>query len=277
MKKAAVEACGDKTGDYHRKQKNTGGDCMAGFHEIIGHDDVVNHLQNAIQMGKVSHAYIFNGEVGAGKKMLASAFAMALQCEKHGTDPCMECDSCKRALSKNHPDIITITHEKPNSIGIEDIRIQLIDDVSIKPYTGPYKIYILNEAEKLTLQAQNALLKTIEEPPRAFRLLRKSNELELYELVEMIKELTAEKQNIYDYLDLFTMWFRDVLLFKATKEVDGLIFKDQYNYIKERAKKSSYEGIENIIDAIGKARERLHSNVNFDLVMELLFMTIREN
>ena len=103
-------------------------------------------------------------------------------------------------------------------------------------------------------------------------LSRKSNELELYELVEMIKELTAEKQNIYDYLDLFTMWFRDVLLFKATKEVDGLIFKDQYNYIKERAKKSSYEGIENIIDAIGKARERLHSNVNFDLVMELLFM-----
>ena len=98
-----------------------------------------------------------------------------------------------------------------------------------------------------------------------------------YKLVEMIKELTAEKQNIYDYLDLFTMWFRDVLLFKATKEVDGLIFKDQYNYIKERAKKSSYEGIENIIDAIGKARERLHSNVNFDLVMELLFMTIREN
>ena len=73
---------------------------MAGFHEIIGHDDVVNHLQNAIQMGKISHAYIFNGEVGAGKKMLASAFAMALQCEKHGTDPCMECDSCKRALSK---------------------------------------------------------------------------------------------------------------------------------------------------------------------------------
>ena len=71
---------------------------MAGFHEIIGHDDVVNHLQNAIQMGKVSHAYIFNGEVGAGKKMLASAFAMALQCEKHGTDPCMECDSCKSCL-----------------------------------------------------------------------------------------------------------------------------------------------------------------------------------
>ena len=100
---------------------------------------------------------------------------------------------------------------------------------------------------------------------------------ELYEMVEMIKELSAEKQNIDEYLDLFAMWFRDVLFFKATKEVDGLMFKDQLNYIKERAKKSSYEGIEKIIDAIGTAKERLHANVNFDLVMELLFLTIREN
>lgn len=73
------------------------------------------------------------------------------------------------------------------------------------------------------------------------------------------------------------MWFRDVLLFKATKEVDGLVFKDQLNYIKERASRSSYEGIEDIINAVEKAKERLHANVNFDLVMELLFMTIREN
>ena len=104
---------------------------MAGFKDIIGHEQIIEHLQNAIGMDKVSHAYIINGPDKSGKMMLAEAFAMALQCEKHGTDPCMECDSCKRALSKNHPDIITITHEKPNSIGIEDIRIQLIDDVSI--------------------------------------------------------------------------------------------------------------------------------------------------
>mgnify|MGYP003404826406 FL=1 len=112
---------------------------------------------------------------------------------------------------------------------------------------------------------------------QALRILKKSNELELYEMVEMIKELSAEKQNIDEYLDLFAMWFRDVLFFKATKEVDGLMFKDQLNHIKERARKSSYEGIEKIIDAIGTAKERLHANVNFDLVMELLFLTIREN
>lgn len=329
---------------------------MPGFQEIVGHEEVIQHLQNAIRLGKVSHAYILSGEKGSGKKLLANTFAMALQCEKKGVDPCQECRSCKKAMNRNHPDIIYITHEKPNSIGIEDIRTQLIEDVMIKPYCSSYKIYIIDEAEKLTLQAQNALLKTIEEPPayavillltsnmetflptitsrcvklnlrpvqesmvkdylmekmhlpdyqaqmdaafsqgnigkarqmaesdefnlmteQALRILKKSNELELYEMVEMIKELSAEKKNIDEYLDLFAMWFRDVLFFKATKEVDGLMFKDQLNHIKERARKSSYEGIEKIIDAIGTAKERLHANVNFDLVMELLFLTIREN
>ena len=329
---------------------------MPGFEEIVGHKEIIRHLQNAIRLGKVSHAYIFSGETGCGKKLLATAFAMSLQCEQRGVDPCLTCSSCKKAMSKNHPDIINITHEKPNSIGIEDIRSQLIDDVAIKPYCSSYKIYIISEAEKLTLQAQNALLKTIEEPPayavillltnnmdallptitsrcvklglrpvkesmvkeylmeklhipdyqakmdaslaqgnigkakqlaqaediaqvaeNALRLLRRSGGMELYELVDAIKMLSADKQNIYDYLDLFTMWFRDVLLFKATREVDGLVFKDQFNDIKERAGKSSYEGLETIIDAIEKARTRLHANVNFDLVMELLFLTIKEN
>lgn len=329
---------------------------MPGFEEIVGHKEIIRHLQNAIRLGKVSHAYIFSGETGCGKKLLATAFAMTMQCEQRGVDPCLTCSSCKKAMSKNHPDIINITHEKPNSIGIEDIRSQLIDDVAIKPYCSSYKIYIISEAEKLTLQAQNALLKTIEEPPayavillltnnmdallptitsrcvklglrpvkesmvkeylmeklhipdyqakmdaslaqgnigkakqlaqsedfaqvaeNSFRLLRRSGDMELYELVDAIKMLSADKQNIYDYLDLFTMWFRDVLLFKATREVDGLVFKDQFNDIKERAGKSSYEGLETIIDAIEKARTRLHANVNFDLVMELLFLTIKEN
>lgn len=77
----------------------------------------------------------------------------------------MHCSSCRKAMSRNHPDIIYVEHVKPTSIGIEEIREQLVSDVEIKPYTGPYKIYIVDEAEKMTIQAQNALLKTIEEPP----------------------------------------------------------------------------------------------------------------
>ncbi|RHV87984.1 DNA polymerase III subunit delta [Lachnospiraceae bacterium OF09-33XD] len=329
---------------------------MTGFDGVVGHEEIISHLQNAIRLGKVSHAYIFGGEHGSGKKLLASLFAMTLQCQEHGIEPCMKCASCKKALNKNHPDIINITHEKPNSIGIDEIRDQLINDVGIKPYESPYKIYIVNDADKLTLQAQNALLKTIEEPPayavvmlladnpdallptitsrcvilslkpvgdrlvkdylmdrmhipdyqaevqasfaqgnvgkakqmansaeftelteNALRILKHSREMEVYELVDAIKIMSAEKQNIYDYLDLFTMWFRDVLLFKATKEVDNLVFKEEINYIKERASVSSYEGLEQIIDAIHMADSRLRANVNFDLVMELLFLTIREN
>ena len=97
--------------------------------------------------------------------LLASAFAQTLQCEKGGVEPCGTCHSCVQAQSLNQPDIIRVTHEKPNSIGVDDIRDQLCSDILIRPYSSPWKIYIVDEAEKMTVQAQNALLKTIEEPP----------------------------------------------------------------------------------------------------------------
>lgn len=329
---------------------------MSGFDSIVGHREIIEHLQNAIKTDKVSHAYIFNGETGCGKKLIATMFAATLQCEEQGIDPCLKCASCKRELGKNHPDIINVVHEKPGSIGIDEIREQITSDVEIKPYYGPYKIYIISDAHLLTLQAQNALLKTIEEPPRyaiillltnnadallptitsrcviltfkavgdslvknylmeklripdyqadvdaalaqgnigraekiatsqayselsenALQILKHGNEMELFELVEVIKELTHDKQSVYDYLDLFLVWFRDVLLFKATREVDSLVYKHELNDIKERARSSSYEGLEKILEAIEKAKVRLQANVNFDLVMELLFLTIREN
>ena len=101
--------------------------------------------------------------------------------------------------------------------------------------------------------------------------------MQIYELVDAVKEMSNDKNNITDYLDIFTMWFRDVLLFKATREIDSLVFKQEINHIKERAQMSSYEGLEHIIDAIETARIRLSANVNFDLTMELLFLTIKEN
>ena len=73
------------------------------------------------------------------------------------------------------------------------------------------------------------------------------------------------------------IWYRDILLYKATKDIDKVVFKDQINYIKEQAQKSSYEGIQLILESLEKAKARLKANVNFDLVMELLFLTIKEN
>ena len=97
------------------------------------------------------------------------------------------------------------------------------------------------------------------------------------DLIEYVKKLTSEKDSIYDYLDLFQMWFRDVLMFKATYEVDNLIYKQEINTIKEQARVRSYEGLEKILEAIDRAKIRLRANVNFETAMQLLFLTIREN
>ena len=298
---------------------------MMGFNNIIGHEEIIGHLKNAIESGKISHSYIFTGEPGSGKKLLAGTFAATLQCEAGGTEPCQKCDSCKKAMGKNHPDIIMVSHEKPGTITIDEIRDQVINDIDIRPYYSPYKIYIIADADLMTPQAQNALLKTIEEPPEyavillltnniggllptiqsrcvrldlkgsigrakeaatsqefaemtqnALRILKYANTMEVYELSDAIKSLSEDKQNINDYLDIFQFWFRDVLMFKATQEIDNLVFKQEINFIREQAKQRSYENLENILDSIQKTKVRLKANVNFDLAFELLFLTIRE-
>ena len=78
-------------------------------------------------------------------------------------------------------------------------------------------------------------------------------------------------------MDVIAIWYRDVLIYKATRNVDRVVFSDQLKYIKDRANKSSYEGIEIILDALEKAKARLKANVNFELTMELLLLTIKEN
>mgnify|MGYP002527946133 FL=1 len=329
---------------------------MGSFKDVVGHKDILKYISSAVENNRVSHAYILNGERGSGKKMLANLFAMTLLCETGDNEPCGKCHSCKQAESGNHPDIIRVTHEKPNSISVDDIRTQVNNTVDIKPYQGPYKVYIIPQADMMTPQAQNAILKTIEEPPsyavfllltenaetllptinsrcvmlklrnikdtlikkylmenleipdykadmctafaqgnmgraimlansdhfneireEAVQLLKHINEMDLNEIVAAVKNISVYKLEITDYLDIIMIWYRDVLLYKATKEIDKVVFKDQLQSIKEQARKSSYEGIELILESLEKAKARLKANVNFDLVMELLFLTIKEN
>lgn len=146
------------------------------FKNIVGHEEIIKHFKSSIELDKVGHAYIISGEADSGKKMLARAFAATLQCEKGGLEPCHECKSCIKFASGNQPDIITITHEKPGIISVDEIREQLVDDITTKPYESKYKIYIIPDAELMNQQAQNAILKTIEEPPQyAVILLLTSN------------------------------------------------------------------------------------------------------
>lgn len=329
---------------------------MRGFRDIIGHKREIAHLEQAIKTGKISHAYIFNGDKGAGKKTLADAFAMALQCTGEGERPCGECHSCRQAAGGNHPDIIYVQHEKPTSIGVEDVRTQLTGDIQIRPYNGRYKIYIIQDSEKMTVQAQNAILKTIEEPPEyavilllttneqsfldtirsrcvtlnlkpvpdsqvkaylmeqtqipdyqadicaafaqgnigkavrlassddfaaikasAMQLIRNAGKMEISEIIDYVKEVQEYKVSIQDYLDILALWYRDMVYFKATRDIDGIIFRDELRTIRETVRVCSYEGVEEVMKAIETAKTRLSANVNFDLTMELLFLVIKEN
>lgn len=331
---------------------------MSSFKDVVGHKNIIKYIQNAVAADAVSHAYILNGERGSGKKLLANLFAMSLQCENRDEDgdACGKCQSCRQAMNGNQPDIIRVTHEKPNTISVDDIRVQVNDDIVIRPYSSRYKIYIIADADMMTVQAQNALLKTIEEPPayavimlltenaevllptirsrcvmmklrnikdqlvrkylmeqlgvpdykadvcvafaqgnmgkaimlahsehfneikeEAVHLLRNIDEMSAADLMEAVKRCMTYKLEINDYLDIIAIWYRDVLIYKATKNVDRVVFSDQMKYIKERARKSSYEGIENILDALEKAKARMKANVSFELSMELLLLTIKEN
>jgi DNA polymerase-3 subunit delta' len=327
-----------------------------GYDFVIGYKDIKAMLKKAVNREKISPSYIFCGEAGSGKTLMASMFSAALMCEKNTGDACMECASCKKVQSRNHPDIIVVQHEKPESIGVDDIRRGIVDDIYIKPFESRYKIYIIPEAQMMTVQAQNALLKTLEEPPQyaviillaestegllptvvsrctvvrfspldddtvkeylekelmipeysasvyaalamgkigvakklalsddfsekmneSLHYLKKSKDIDPIERIDFTKRFSANKKEIFEYLDFFTIWFRDVLLFKATKEKEDIIIKDELSAIKKRASLSSYEGLQVILDAIDNARVRLRANVNPELVMELLLLTISEN
>ncbi|WP_026892557.1 DNA polymerase III subunit delta' [Lacrimispora aerotolerans] len=329
---------------------------MPGFNDIIGHDTIKEHLKKAIESDHVSHAYILTGETGMGRKSLANAFAMTLLCEKGKSEPCMECHACKQVMSSNHPDLIFVGHEKPGSIGVDDIRGQIHDTIMIRPYSSYYKIYIVDEAEKMTVQAQNALLKTIEEPPsyaiimllttnqeaflptilsrcvqlklkplkdsvvksylmgslgikesradiyaafargnlgRAIHLasseefqllysellhmLKHLKEMDIIELLFYIKKMKDENLDIYDCLDFMQLWYRDVLMYKVTQDINLLIFREEFNTMKEMSAASAYDGIERILKAIDKARIRLEANVNMELAMELMLLVMKEN
>ena len=336
---------------------------MAVFSDIVGQKEIKEELGSAVSTGKVSNAYILCGPNRSGKEFIAKVFAQALVCENTGnpekgslSEACGECHACHQAVSKNHPDIIFLHHSKPNIISIDDVRTGILETVNIKPYSSKYKIYIIEEAEKLTPQAQNSLLKTIEEPPEyavflfltlstealletilsrcvtlnmkpvpdedmrrylkkefgveenkaeicvafargnlgqakalatsedfekirtsALSLLKNISVMDTADIMDALKEIRDYGFDINDYLDIMAVWYRDILLFKATHDMNHLIFRDELSSIQKVASSSDYEGIEEVINSLDTAKSRLKSMVDYELTMELLLLTIKAN
>jgi DNA polymerase-3 subunit delta' len=129
---------------------------------IIGHTDILSMLSSSIINKRLAHAYLFLGPDNIGKKTLALSFAQAIQCLNKKQKPCLVCTACVQIQKGNHPDTQILSGTE--SLKIEEIR-SLQHNLVLNPYNSPYKIAIIDSASRMTFEAQNAFLKTLEEPP----------------------------------------------------------------------------------------------------------------
>ncbi|MDI6452184.1 DNA polymerase III subunit gamma/tau [Peloplasma aerotolerans] len=182
------------------------------FSEVSGQKVIIKTLQNTLLHDKVAHAYLFSGPRGTGKTSIAKIFAKAVNCEHQpNNEPCNECSICKGIDKGDIPDVIEIDAASNN--GVDEIR-ELRDKVKYMPSVGRYKVYIIDEVHMLTPGAFNALLKTLEEPPKHVIFILATTEvhkipptilsrcqrfdfknIETNDIVDKLKHI-AEKENI---------------------------------------------------------------------------------
>ena len=333
---------------------------MSSLDKVLGNQRIKDYFIKAVRMGRVSHSYMIEGEKGSGKKMLAKAFARILQCEGEGDLDCGACTSCSQVDHGNHQDVIHVVHEKPNTISVNDVREQIVNTADILPYKAPYKIYIIDEAEKMNDEAQNALLKTIEEPPAyviiillvtnrgalletiqsrcvllpaasvareairtflkgrsqeeenvlmeddidfaagyamgnvgkaleavsseefgrhrklALEILRNMKDQTPDHLAAFARTMVQDKMDIALMLDLFLVWYRDILILKAGAREERIVFRGEELVLEGQAALLSFLSLDRILKEIEKTRSRLHANVNAEAAILMLFIKMHQ-
>ena len=253
---------------------------------ILGNEKIRHHLRESIIKQSISHAYILAGDKGIGKSKIAREFAMELICEKH--TGCGECPACRQFLADAYPDFFYMDAEGKESIGIDKIRENIVNDFLIRPYHGKVKIYIIDEADKMTVGAQNALLKTIEEPPeyvvilllvRNMSLLLETIRSRCIKLLlsvvsnDRIKSWLVEKGTSEDLATVVASYSNGAPgIAKAMAESED--FAGMYNQNVEFLKKISEASINDILLFIEKLKKRTGGFKDFINFLRLWYRDI---
>jgi len=138
-----------------------------GFPQITGHQVQKDFLRSSVQKNRISHAYLFSGPEGVGKKLVAIGFAKLINCteaEKENLD--CECVSCTKIEKGLNPDVLVFEYPDEKTIKVDHVRQDIDRFVHLAPYENPYKVFIIDDAQRMNSNAQNAFLKTLEEPPK---------------------------------------------------------------------------------------------------------------
>lgn len=257
------------------------------FSQITGHNKIIEHLQSSILHNRINHAYIFDGIKGIGKMTLAKAFAKALNCEEGGTDACNCCISCKTFDEDNNPDIIYVTHQKKD-ITVSDVREQIVKNITLKPYRNKYKIFIIPEADKMNILAQNAFLKTLEEPPEygIFLLLCENYNKFLITILsrcimfklhplpyDMVRDYIVKNMNVpYEQAQLYSTYSQGSIG-KAIELINSEEFRDIRDIGIETALKLEDGDMTELYRLVDVLREQKSS---LDRILEIMYLVYRD-
>lgn len=317
--------------------------------QVVGHETAVALLQYSIASERVAHAYLLTGPPQIGKTTLATNLAQALNCRSESR-PCGDCSSCQRIARYVHPDVRLIEPEG-DSIKIEQVRA-MQREVTLSPYEGRWRVYILCQFEKATREAANCLLKTLEEPPEHVVLVLTAPEPDLLlptivsrcqilplrplpvpQVIQALRErwaadeeqasllgklsagrigwavmahrdrevlirrerrlaalqdtmaggrlerlryaqqLSRRSESIPEILDLWLSWWRDLLLLRTGRS-ESVVNVDQISVLQQQARCYPTGQIKDFIQAIRAAQQQMQQNVNAQLALEVLFLSM---